>query len=164
MQKAVVVTFSSLLILLIAVMWLLYEYADESMPKRLNSKEGEYLASPTLLKDVSPWAKKMAESNQTLVYLPPVEEFYLELKLPLENTKHKSKKKKKSIYKLVIEKSDRYSLFCIIQLLHNLKASYVTIDDKKVPKIYIKSKNRVRLEGLVKALKQYSIDSKIVKM
>lgn len=65
------------------------------------------------------------------------------------------------VYQLVIDKADRYSLFCIDRILVDNKVSYSVTKDSKQLAIYVVSQNKQMLDTIVRELKKYDINSKV---
>jgi hypothetical protein len=67
-------------------------------------------------------------------------------------------------YRLVVDKADRYSIFCIVQTLSSMNLPFVLEKKDKVPVVYVGSKTKDKLLHVVKKLKDYDIESKIVEV
>jgi len=103
------------------------------------------------------WSEALAVSKETKFSFP-VNELYMQIDL-----KKYIPPKVKS-YKLVVDRADRYSLFCIVQTLSQMKLPYVVEKIDEVPTIYIGSKTEDALENVVNKLKDYDIESKIIEV
>ncbi len=67
-------------------------------------------------------------------------------------------------YRLIVDRADRYSLFCIVQTLSQMNLPYVVEKKDRVPNIYVGSKTQNSLKSVVERLKDYDIESKIVEV
>ena len=103
------------------------------------------------------WSEALASSNETK-FLFPVNELYMQIDL-----KKYIPPKVKS-YRLVVDRADRYSLFCIVQTLSMMNLPYVVEKRDKIPIIYVGSKTQNSLKIVVEKLKDYDIESKIVEV
>ena len=66
-------------------------------------------------------------------------------------------------YKLVVENLDPYQIFCLNQELQRHKLRYFFKKTKNETKLFVYSKEKKELYGLIKVLKNYQIDVKEVK-
>ena len=106
------------------------------------------------------WIKEMAHKDAR-EFLFPVNELFMQI--DAYGQKNGSAGKLKS-FRLVIDRADRYSLFCIIQTLTSLHLPYMVIKENKIPIIYIEEKSEKQLENVVLELEKYDIKSKIVEV
>jgi len=106
------------------------------------------------------WIKEMAHKDAR-EFVFPVNELFMQI--DAYGQKSGSTGKLKS-FRLVIDRADRYSLFCIIQTLTSLRLPYMVIKEDKVPIIYIEEKSEKQLENVVLELEKYDIKSKIVEV
>ena len=106
------------------------------------------------------WVKELAQKDaREFVY--PVNELFMQIdQFGLKDAKGKKAKS----FRLVIDRADRYSLFCIIQTLNSLHLPYMVIKEGKIPTIYLEDKSEKQLENVVYALEKYDIKSKIVEV
>jgi len=104
------------------------------------------------------WIKEMAHKD-VREFSFPVNELFMQI----DAYGQKSGNKFKS-FRLVIDRADRYSLFCIIQTLTALHLPYMVIKEDKIPLIYIEEKSEKQLENVVLELEKYDIKSKIVEV
>jgi hypothetical protein len=105
------------------------------------------------------WIKEMAQKDSQ-EFIFPVNELFMQIDLVKElggNGKMKS-------FRLVIDKADRYSLFCIIQTLTSLHLPYMVIKEDKAPIVFVEEKSMKKLESVVLELEKYDIKSKIVEV
>ncbi|MBE0494969.1 MAG: hypothetical protein IBX45_01025 [Campylobacterales bacterium] len=98
------------------------------------------------------WAQKMAQAA-ALDYHFPVNELFIKLEL------EEAKPPKEHIFQLVIERSDLYSHFCIMQTLQAFPFSYSVVKDRQGNVIYVNAQGKEMLDAVVKRLKEYDIES-----
>ncbi len=106
------------------------------------------------------WIKEMAHKDAR-EFIFPVNELFMQI--DAYGQKRGAGNKLKS-FRLVIDRADRYSLFCIIQTLTSLQLPYMVIKEDKVPIIYIEEKSEKQLDKVVLELEKYDIKSKIVEV
>ncbi len=96
------------------------------------------------------WLNHLAKREKKDYFLP-VDEVYIKMDLVKKIDRRKP-------YRLVVENLDPYQIFCLNQELkrHNLR--YFFKKTKKETKLLVYSKERKKLDGLVKVLKNYQID------
>ncbi|WP_245600563.1 hypothetical protein [Sulfurospirillum arcachonense] len=121
----------------------------------------EYL-SPSLKKNRElpknkTWTQELAKSKETK-FTFPVNELFMQIDL-----KSYVPPKVKS-FRLVVNRADRYSLFCIVQTLSSMNLPYVVDKKNKTPEIYVSSKTENSLKKVVKRLEDYDIKSKIIEV
>jgi len=131
---------------------------DENSSIQIDAK---YL-SPSQIKSVKvvknkTWSQELANSKEAKFSFP-VNELYMQIDL-----KEYIPPKVKS-FRLVVDRVDRYSLFCIIQTLSSMNLPFVVDKNEKVPTIYVSSKTKNSLKSVVKKLKNYDIESKIIEV
>ncbi len=157
MQKKVTIALFVLLIIVLGVV-LFSLLDDEGNSVQIDS---EYL-SPSLKKSEKTlqdrtWAELLANSKESKFSFP-VNELYMQIDL-----KKYIPPKIKS-YRLVVDRADRYSIFCIVQTLSQMDLPYVVEKRDSKPTIYVGSKTENSLKSVVKKLKDYDIESKIVEV
>ncbi len=91
----------------------------------------------------------------TREYHFPVNELFIKLQ------PQQAKPIKKQVYQLVIEQSDKYSQFCIVQTLNSFSFPFTLIRDKAENRIYVQAQNPQNLNAVVEKLKEYSIESSV---
>ncbi|SFV54516.1 Putative periplasmic protein [hydrothermal vent metagenome] len=64
---------------------------------------------------------------------------------------------------LVVNDLDPYQIFCLKEELRDHKVGYFFKKTKEKTELFVYSKDRKRLNDLIKVLKKYQIDAKIVK-
>lgn len=155
MQKKILGTFFLILFLGVGLFLnrLLHQEAEVKMDV------AEYSTPPTIPSPEPPkekvWIKELAQKDSR-EFIFPVNELFMQIDL------HGPDGTKQKLFKLVIDRADRYSLFCLVQTLSALQLSYVVIKENKLPIVYVKDKNIKRLEAAVQELEKYDIKSKII--
>jgi hypothetical protein len=157
MQKKVLIGLFTLLS--VGLVWVLLAQLNQDV----GSVEvtHEYL-SPTQKQSVqiqkkSTWTEELADvSNSEFQF--PVNELFMQIDLKSYVPP------KVKFFRLVIDRTDRYSLFCIIQTLSSLNLPFVLDNKSKTPDIFVTSKTQESLDVVVKRLKEYDIESKIVEV
>jgi len=99
------------------------------------------------------WLNNFSKTER-LGYFYPVNEVLVEVDLTQEV-------KIKTIYKLVASLLDPYQLFCLKEELSQHKLKYYLKRDKKGVELLIYSKDKQKLNSLVRVLKNYQISAKI---
>ena len=103
------------------------------------------------------WVKELAHKDAR-EFIFPVNELFMQIDL------HGVNGEKVKSYRLVIDRIDRYSLFCVVQTLSALRLSYMVVKEEKAPFIYVQEKSEKALEKVVVELEKYDIKSKIVEV
>jgi len=103
------------------------------------------------------WVKELAHKDAR-EFIFPVNELFMQIDL------HGVNGEKVKSYRLVIDRIDRYSLFCVVQTLSALRLSYMVVKEEKAPFIYVQEKNEKALEKVIVELEKYDIKSKIVEV
>lgn len=122
----------------------------------------EYLSSldkknnPQIFQEKT-WTKELAVSNSTK-FTFPVNELFMQIDLK------KYVPPKVRFFRLVVDKTDRYSLFCILQTLSSFNLPFVLEKESHYPNVYVTSKSKQSLVKIVSRLKEYDIESKIVEV
>lgn len=102
------------------------------------------------------WIERFSEHENEGFFYPVTEIFVqLDLKEPPEKT---------SIYQLQAGDLDPYQLFCLKEVLAQYKISYKFEQNKNDMKLVIYSKNLSQLQNIVKTLKNYAINARIIKI
>lgn len=157
MQKKVTLVLFALLV--ITLSWVLINLLNEDSSKV--QIDAEYL-SPSQIKGeaklkTKTWTQELASTHESKFSFP-VNELYMQIDL-----KQYVPPKVKS-FRLVVDRADRYSLFCIVQTLSSMNLPFVVDKKNKVPVIHVSSKTEDSLKGVVQKLKDYDIESKIVEV
>jgi len=101
------------------------------------------------------WLNHLSKAKKKQ-YFFPVDEIYIKTEL-------EDKKKKTKEYKLLVNELDPYGIFCLNQELKRFKIKYFFKKNKKNNELIVFSNDLSRLNSLVKVLKKYQIDAKIIK-
>lgn len=102
------------------------------------------------------WIERFSEHENEGFFYPVTEIFVqLDLKEPPEKT---------SIYQLQAGDLDPYQLFCLKEVLAQYKITYKFEQNKNDMKLVIYSKNLSQLQNIVKTLKDYAINARIIKI
>ena len=99
------------------------------------------------------WLNNFSKTER-LGYFYPVNEVLIQVDLNEEV-------KVQTIYKLVASLLDPYQLFCLKEELSQHKLKYYLKRDKKGVELLIYSKDKQKLNSLVRVLKNYQISAKI---
>ena len=160
MQKKILGTF--FLLLFLSVTFLLYKLLSQNNEEKIEQAKYETPALPKSTQDEpkeKDWVKELAHQESREFFFP-VNELFMQIDIQGPNadgTKRKS-------FRLVIDRADRYSLFCIVQTLSALHLSYVVIKEGKIPIIYVEEKGNKQLDNVVLELEKYDIKSKIIEV
>ncbi len=157
MQKKVTIALFALLI--VALSMVLLNLLNEEVSSV--QIDAQYL-SPSQkkseeVKKERTWSQSLAGAKETKFSFP-VNELYMQIDL-----KKYIPPKVKS-YRLIVDRADRYSLFCIVQTLSQMNLPYVVEKKDKTPIIFVGSKTKNSLKSVVSRLKDYDIESKIVEV
>jgi len=150
------------LLLFIGLGVFLYKLLDQKIELHDDTASYESPQKQTIKPDVQNhmWIKAMAEKD-TQEFTFPVNELLMQI--DQFGIRDSNGKKAKS-FRLMIDRADRYSLFCIIQTLTALHLPYMVVKEGKIPIIYIEEKSDRQLENVVIELEKYDIKSKIVEV
>lgn len=150
------------LLLFIGLGFFLYKLLDQKVEIKDDTALYESPRKPTIKPDTQEriWIKEMAQKDAR-EFVFPVNELFMQI--DQYGAKDSNGKKAKS-FRLMIDRADRYSLFCIVQTLTALHLPYMVIKEGKIPIIYIEEKSDKQLERVVLELEKYDIKSKIVEV
>lgn len=157
MQKKILGIF--FLILFLSISFLLYKLVNQKIEIKEDFAKVE---SPSKIKiSAEPketiWIKEMAHKDSR-EFIFSVNELFMQIDLQGgDGGKVKS-------FRLVIDRADRYSLFCIVQTLSSMKLSYVVIKEDKIPIVFVQEKTMKALDRVVQELEKYDIKSKIIEV
>lgn len=161
MQKHIIVAIFAILILaMVAIFALMLDFGNSInsfIPLTSETKQESVKRSLP----PSTWSGKLAKVK-TRDYHFPVNDLFIQI--DIEKIKHKPKRKPKQTYQLLVDETNRYSLFCIRKTLENLSLPFIIVQDKKKNYIIIDSDEDKKLKEVVKRLKKYNINSKIKKV
>lgn len=154
MRKHILTTsFALLAFLVVGVLVWLVQFSNQSTPAFAGYEKSE--KQPVSSIDTGEtWVNKLAHVT-TREYHFPVNELFIKLQ-PKQVIPQKTQ-----VYQLVIEQSDRYSHFCIMQTLNAFTFPYTLTRDKSENKVYIQAQNPQNLDAVVNKLKEYSIESSV---
>jgi hypothetical protein len=124
------------------------EFVDDFEPLELKQNNSNQDKEALWLNHLSKAKKKQ--------YFFPVDEIYIKTDLVKDKQKTKG-------YKLLVDDLDPYEIFCLNQELKRFNIKYFFKKDKTSNKLIVFSNDLGRLNSLVKVLKKYQIDAKIIK-
>lgn len=153
-KKILYSIFLLLSIALATFLFVFFRFANDVKVQEIPKEKNDSFVDLQEKKD-SVWIEKMSVIKSR-DFSMPVTELLMEIDLK----QVVSKKDKK--YKLVISDIDRYSIFCLLQILSKNKLSYTIVKEKERSNIYVSSKEKQKLEKAVKELKDYDIESNII--
>ncbi len=157
MQKKILGLF--FLVLFLSISFFLYKLVNQKIEIKEDFAKVE---SPTQVKITQEpketiWIKEMAHKDSR-EFILPVNELFMQIDLQGgDGGKVKS-------FRLVIDRADRYPLFCIVQTLSSMRLSYVVIKENKVPIVFVQEKSLEALDRVIQALEKYDIKSKIIEV
>jgi hypothetical protein len=157
MQKKVLIALFSLLSILLSVVLINLLNTDGSNIVINTKYPSPSQTSNKLEFAKTSWVEEMANSKDSKFSFP-VNELFMQIDL-----KTYIPAKIKS-FRLVIDRSDRYSLFCVVQTLSSMDLPYVLEKKNKISSIYVGSKTKKSLDKVVDTLKGYDINSKIIEV
>ncbi len=148
-------------ILFVGVGFFLSQLLNQEVEVKIDVAEYESSKAPetSQIPQSKVWIKEMAQKDSR-EFIFPVNELFMQIDLAKElggSGKTKS-------FRLVIDRADRYSLFCIIQTLTAFHLPYMVIKEDKVPTIFVEEKSEKKLESVILELEKYDIKSKIVEV
>ena len=154
MQKKIHISFFTILALVVCGVFVwLYNFANEYSFKEIEYKLQKKQTTPEKVVEDT-WANKMVKTSSQGFHFP-VNELFIHLDL-----RDIAPEKEKS-FQLIINRSDRYSQFCIMQTLSSFSLPYSMVKDKQEQSIYVGGDNKKVLEDVVEKLKMYDIESEI---
>ena len=157
MQKKVTLALFAILIVILGLV-LNNLLSEDNNSVQIDAK---YLSPSQIKSEEIPknktWSQELANAKDSKFSFP-VNELYMQIDL-----KSYIPPKVKS-FELVVDRADRYSLFCIVQTLSSMDLPFVVDKKNKIPVIHVSSKTESYLKGVVKKLKEYDIESKIVEV
>ena len=150
------------LLLFVGVGFFLTKLLHNEADVKVDDAKYESPKKPEIKQEIAQnvWIKEMAHKDAR-EFIFPVNELFMQI--DAYGQKSASVGKLKS-FRLVIDRADRYSLFCIIQTLNALHLPYMVIKEDKIPIIYIEEKSEKQLDKVVLELEKYDIKSKIVEV
>jgi hypothetical protein len=159
MQKKVTLALFVLLVIVLGGV-LINLLNEDSSEVRISA---DYL-SPSQKQNITPeknktWTEELAGSSKSQFSFP-VNELYMQI--DLKNYVDVAPKIKS--FRLVVDRADRYSIFCIVQTLSSMNLPYVVDKKNTIPIVHVSSKSKNDLNVIVDKLREYDIDSKIVEV
>jgi len=153
-KKILSVFFIVLFFGVIGILYFIFNYTDDKIEE---TKEyfSPAVKTQKIVKLDKSWIDNLEKSKKSR-YGYPVNELFMHIDLQ-KNTQSKIK-----FYKLVIQNIDRYSLFCIMQILQNFNLPFEVVKQKFAPTIYLGGNSDEKLKKIKEKLKEYDIDSKII--
>ncbi|MDD3324157.1 MAG: hypothetical protein PHN38_03420 [Sulfurospirillaceae bacterium] len=157
MQTKILGTFFT--IIFVGILVLFYKLLNQSDEPRVEFTEYLSPSKKTIKKapEDAMWVKELAQKDNK-EFSFPVNELFMQIDL------RESISRKIKSYKLVIDKADTYSLFCIVQTLSTFDLPYVIVKEQKAPMIYLSDKSDTVLKKIVVELEKYDIKSKIIEV
>ena len=154
MQKKVLIACFVILIGVMAGIFVgLFSFANDETAKAVQYTPLKKQTTPEKVV-VKSWADKMAETSSRDYFLP-VNELFIQFDL------RDAEPPKERFFQLLIDRTDRYSQFCIVQTLSSYALPYVFVKDKEEQSIYVNAKTKEALDQVVDKLKEYDIESTI---
>lgn len=152
-KKVLIVCFVALIGVVAGVFIGLFSFANDETAQAVQYDPPKKQTTPGKI-IVKSWADKMAKTSSRDFFLP-VNELFIQLDL------RDAELPKERFFQLLIDRTDRYSQFCIVQTLSSYSLPYVFVKDKEEHSIYVNTKTKDELEQVVKKLKEYDIESTI---
>ncbi len=159
MQKNITIAiFTILSMVLMAIFYFLLDfddiiYTDDTLVQKTKKLEQT--------KNKPSWNEKLAKVKTRDFYYP-VNSLFIQINLKKKEI-IKPRQPKES-YRLLIDKNDRYSFFCIQKTLENFALPFIMIKEKDTNYIIINSYDTRKLQQVVDTLKQYNIKSNFKKV
>ena len=88
-------------------------------------------------------------------YVLPVNEIFIEYNRP------KIEKPKITVYELMIDKNDIYSMFCLMQTLRNSEVDFTVVRDGAKSQIFLNTQDSRLLQNIILQLRVYDIHSSV---
>ncbi len=104
-------------------------------------------------KQVNLWVNELANLPQK-EYILATNEIFIEFK-------DKAIPKTKSVYQLIIDKDDIYSMFCLSQTLDSVSVDFSIVKQNSTNLIYLNTQDKDVLNRIINELKTYDIHSSI---
>ncbi len=137
----------------VAVFVIIFLININSMKKVQELKPLTRESKPAQQKDEKVWLEHFSDT-QRLGYFYPVNEVYIKTSLD-------KKIQTNTVYRLSASLIDPYQLFCLKEELSQHKLKYYLKRDKNGVLLDIYSKDKTKLNSLVKVLKNYQIQAKV---
>lgn len=161
MQKYITIAiFAILAVAMVAIFASILDFEDSMNPfvPTFNNVNLESEKEPL---PPSTWSGKLAKVK-TREYYFPVNDLFIQI--DVQKIKKIPKRVPKKTYQLVVDETNRYSLFCIRKTLENFSLPFIIVQDREKNYIIIDSYDTDKLKRVVDRLKKYNINSKIKKV
>lgn len=143
-----------LLIFVCASGFMLWNYAHSNLAQSpLSDVTKEEADKDDETKQVNLWVNELANLPQK-EYILATNEIFIEFK-------DKTTPKTKSVYQLIIDKDDIYSMFCLSQTLQNISVDFSVIKQNSLNLIYLNTQDQDILNHVINELKNYDIHSNV---
>lgn len=133
---------------------MLWRYANANLAQ--GDLSGETLQQTEIKnenKQVNLWVNELANLPQK-EYILATNEIFIEFK-------DKAIPKTKSVYQLIIDKDDIYSMFCLAQTLKGISVDFTVVKQNSTNLIYLNTQDQNVLNHVINELKTYDIHSSI---
>lgn len=161
MQKYITIAiFAILAVAMIAIFVLILDFGDSINSFMPTNKQVKHDSKKKSLPP-STWSGKLAKVK-TREYYFPVNDLFIQI--DIKKLKKIPKREPKNSYQLVVDETNRYSLFCIRKTLENFSLPFIIVKDRDKNYIIIDSYDTDKLNRVVDRLKKYNINSKIKKV
>lgn len=132
----------------------LYRYANTNLSQdSLQEFEQVQIKEANESKSADSWVNELADLTPK-EYILATNEIFIEFK-------DRQNKRSASVYQLVIDKNDIYSMFCLSQTLKNNSVDFSVVKENSLNLIYINTQDKKILNSVISELKAYGIDSHI---
>lgn len=136
----------------------LWRYANSNLAQNISYEQNfanEVESNESKVADS--WVSDLANLTPK-EYILATNEIFIEFKNEAKNPKSKS------VYQLLIDKNDIYSMFCLSQTLKNISVDFSVIKENSKNLIYIDTQDKNILDRVVDELKAYDIHSRIMEV
>lgn len=143
-----------LLIFVCASGFILWRYANANLAQGdLGNETIQQTEIKNENKQVNLWVNELANLPQK-EYILATNEIFIEFK-------DKAIPKTKSVYQLIIDKDDIYSMFCLSQTLDSVSVDFSIVKQNSTNLIYLNTQDKDVLNRVINELKTYDIHSSI---
>ncbi len=167
MQKKITIAIFALLSLALVAIFSFLLNSDEEVNIGGFVAQIHHEADKTEKNKKTSWSEKLAKVK-TRDYYYPVNNLFVQIDLSKQNRQNKpsqtKKRKPKEVYRLMLDKNSRYSLFCVRQTLKRFSLPFIFVKEKNENFIIINSHDIQKMQEAINALEQYDIKSKIKKV
>lgn len=167
MRKNILIAIFAISFMAIIAILFLIARGDENTQQIVSALKSQ-IATKTSSKQTKPtWTSELANVDKKN-YQYPVNDLFMQINLNEKKQAKIAKKlsvpKAKESYKLVVDRSDRYSLFCIRETLKYFSLPYIIVKETGKSYIAVGSEDKNELQKVHERLKKYNIKSKIQKV